>query len=316
MHRFLRHFFLPHHTNNHRARALHPDSLLVYVLIFAVFNLGIRLLHRQFPDVLGYATDIHVESLLADTNAERVKLGLKPLTLNAQLSAAAANKASDMFRFGYWAHNSPQGKTPWNFIIGSGYRYTLAGENLAKNFSTSQGVVDAWMASPTHKANIVKPGYRDIGFAIVNGVLDGEETTLVVQMFGARQIAEAPPPAPPVEVSKTAAEVAGEQTQPVAETTPAPVADRIVPAGSVSEPFKAVADRFASVINTPSFNIPTITRDVSVMFIGLIIGVLAIDAWLVARKRIIRVSGHNIAHILFFVALFIAILAVKRGTLL
>lgn len=320
MRHWLRHFFLPHHTNNHRAKALHPDTLLVYILMFAVFNFGIRFVHRAFPEVLGYATDIHVESLLSDTNRERAKAGLGPLTLNSQLSAAAAGKAADMFRYGYWAHNSPQGKTPWVFITGSGYRYTLAGENLAKNFSTSQAVVDAWMASPTHRANIVKPGYRDIGFAVVNGHLNGEETTLVVQMFGARQVAEAVPEVKPVvEIPATAAEVAGEHTPQLSSAleqnpTPAPV-ERVVPAGTVSEPFKAFT-QFASVIRKPVFNIPTVTRDASILFIGLIIGVLAIDGWMVARKRIIRVSGHNIAHILFFLALFIALVAVKRGTLL
>jgi len=146
MQHFLRHFFLPHHSNNHRAKALHIDSLLCYVLLFAILNLSIKIIHRDFPSVLGYATDIRVDALLASTNAKRISLGLNPLKLNATLSQAAAAKAQDMFSHDYWAHNSPQGKTPWSFIVNSGYKYTIAGENLAKNFSTSGGVVDAWMA--------------------------------------------------------------------------------------------------------------------------------------------------------------------------
>jgi len=191
MDRFLRHFFIPHHTNNHRAKALHPDTMLVYILMLALFNLSFRYIHQLYPSVLGYATDIRMNELLDLTNQKRSSLGLSQLKLNNKLSAAASKKAQDMFANNYWSHTSPQGKTPWVFVISSGYQYTMAGENLAKNFSNSSGVVDAWMASPTHKDNIVKPGYKDIGFAIVNGILDGEETTLVVQML-ALQIKKSP----------------------------------------------------------------------------------------------------------------------------
>jgi len=285
MQQFLRHFFLPHHTNNHRAKALHIDSLLCYVLLFAIMNLSIKIIHRDFPSVLGYATDIRVDALLASTNAKRISLGLNPLKLNATLSQAAAAKATDMFANDYWAHNSPQGKTPWSFIVNSGYKYTIAGENLAKNFSTSGGVVDAWMASPTHKDNIVKPGYQDIGFAIVNGVLNGEETTLVVQMFGAGEASIA-------EVPKV-------------ETVIPEVASAVVESNVFSQStFK------------PILNIPTVTRDITFMFIGLIVGVLVLDGIVVSRKKIVRVAGHNIAHILFFLTFFVALTMVQRGALL
>ena len=169
----LHHWLVPHEGNNHRAKALHTEALFAYVLLLAVFNLGIKFFHTKAPDVLGYATDIRVEQLLASTNAKRAEAGLDALTLNGTLSQAAAAKAADMLANNYWAHNSPLGKTPWDFIISAGYRYTLAGENLAKNFQTSSGVVDAWMNSPTHKANIFKAGYREVGFAVVNGVLAG-----------------------------------------------------------------------------------------------------------------------------------------------
>ena len=248
-------------------------------------NLSIKIIHRDFPSVLGYATDIRVDALLASTNAKRISLGLNPLKLNATLSQAAAAKATDMFANDYWAHNSPQGKTPWSFIVNSGYKYTIAGENLAKNFSTSGGVVDAWMASPTHKDNIVKPGYQDIGFAIVNGVLNGEETTLVVQMFGAGEASIA-------EVPKV-------------ETVIPEVASAVVESNVFSQStFK------------PILNIPTVTRDITFMFIGLIVGVLVLDGIVVSRKKIVRVAGHNIAHILFFLTFFVALTMVQRGALL
>lgn len=299
---YLLHFFIPQHTNNHRAKALHVDSLLVYVLLFALFNLGIRAVHRVAPEVLGYATDINVQALLVDTNAQRAQAGLSPLTLNSTLSVAAANKAADMFAKNYWAHNSPTGSTPWDFITGAGYHYTVAGENLAKNFSNSQGVVDAWMASPSHRANVLKSSYRDVGFAVVNGTLNGEETTLVVQMFGTTPAEVAVAPAPP----------------PQAVVIPQEAASANVPAPTI-EPVQAqpsAVSGFQSVNNKPLFNIPTVSRDMVFAFVGILMGVLLVDAWVASRRHVVRVAGHNIAHIMFLSALFILISGVSRGRLL
>jgi hypothetical protein len=301
------HLFVPHHTNNHRSRALHVDSLLVYILIFAIFNLGLRAVHRTIPDILGYATDIHVEQLFEATNAKRQAIGLAPLTLNPQLSQAAAQKAQDMFEKNYWAHNSPTGETPWNFITAAGYRYTVAGENLAKNFSTSGAVVDAWMASPTHKDNIVKPAYREIGFAVVNGTLNGEETTLVVQMFGTQvnAIAAKPPSAQagPSAVTPIVTEKA--------LATEVPQQALVVPA---SQPL--IQSEFLGVTMKPAINIPTLTRDIVFVFAGVLLGVLLIDAWVISRRRIVRVAGHNIAHFLFLSAVVIAASISGRGSLI
>ena len=317
------HLFLPHHTNNHRAKVLQIDALLLYALVFAVFNFSLRFVHKAMPDILGYATDIHVEQLLGDTNAQRTALGLTPLTLNVQLSDAAAKKASDMFAKDYWAHNSPTGASPWDFITGAGYRYVVAGENLAKNFTTSQAVVDAWMASPTHKDNMVKPGYRDVGFAVVNGKINGEDTTLVVQMFGSTVESLAVKPAaanPPVVVEQALA--TQQAPVPVAQT-PVPVAQTPVPVTQTTAPLPAPAitmnnfpGAFLGVTERPAINIPTLTRNIVFVFAGVLLGVLLLDAWVVSKKKIVRVAGHNIAHFLFLSAIVIAASSVSGGALL
>ncbi len=316
--RVLHHWLVPHETNIHRAKALHHDALLAYVLLLAVCNLGIRFFHGAMPDVLGYATDIRVEQLLAGTNARRAESGLEPVSLNGALSQAAAAKASDMFANGYWAHNSPQGKTPWDFIIGSGYKYSLAGENLAKNFQTSDGVVDAWMASPTHKANIVKAGYRDVGFAIVNGILNGEETTLVVQMFGATS-------APIAQVPKVEAAAPQPAVLPVAtldDVTPItvvptePAAVQTVPAPKEASSLLTSGLSFERVIVTPKVNIPALTGNLVFIVVGLLIGLLAVDAFVVRKRRVVRFAGHNIAHILFLITIVMSGLSIARGSLL
>lgn len=316
--RVLHHWLVPHESNNHRAKALHHDALLAYVLLLAVVNLGIRFFHGTMPDVLGYATDIRVEQLLAGTNARRAEAGLEPVTLNSALSQAAAAKASDMFANGYWAHNSPQGKTPWDFIIGAGYKYTLAGENLAKNFQTSEGVVDAWMASPTHKANIVKAGYKDIGFAIVNGVLNGEETTLVVQMFGTTSAPIAQVPKVEAAAPKPAVVPAEpvNDTQPITVVPTEPAAVQTTPAPVQVSPLLQSGLSFERVIMKPKVNIPALTGNLVFIVVGLLIGLLAVDAFVVRKKRVVRFAGHNIAHILFLITMVISGLGLVRGSLL
>jgi hypothetical protein len=108
------------------------------------------------------------------------------------LSAAALAKANNMFEMQYWDHFGPNGETPWQFISAAGYTYYYAGENLAKGFTTSEGVHQAWMASPSHRENILSPNYKDIGVAILSGTLNGKNVTLVVQMFGSQNVSQVP----------------------------------------------------------------------------------------------------------------------------
>ncbi len=131
-----------------------------------------------------YATNMTADRIISLTNEERVKKGLSPVKSNAYLTSAAHAKANDMFNKGYWDHFGPNGESPWDFIKESGYVYVYAGENLGKGFTTAEGVHQAWMASPTHRDNILSSNYQDIGIAIVSGELQGEHLILVVQMFG------------------------------------------------------------------------------------------------------------------------------------
>ena len=92
-------------------------------------------------------------------------------------------KAEDMAKKSYFAHTSPDGQTTWNLLDTVHYRYDYAGENLAINFTDSQDVVMAWMNSPTHRANIVKSSYREVGTGLATGIYEGKETLFVVQVY-------------------------------------------------------------------------------------------------------------------------------------
>jgi len=152
---FIRKLFVPKEENNFRSRALHT-YFLTYYLVFALL-LTVSFKRLNLNNVLGFATDITVEKLFTLTNEQRQKKGLNNLSYNDKISNAAAKKANDMFAKNYWAHYGPDGESPWDFILDSGYKYEYAGENLAKNFLFSSGVINAWMNSPTHRENILKP---------------------------------------------------------------------------------------------------------------------------------------------------------------
>lgn len=197
-------WFIPHRDTHQKAHLISWRALAVYIILFAVLQVIFSTLSITNPGILGTSSSITKERIIELTNMERGKLGLPALSKNPALDSAAISKAYNMFEEGYWAHFAPSGKTPWDFILGSGYKFSVAGENLAKNFSTPENVVAAWMASPSHKENIVNSKYRDIGIAIEDGVINGQRTTLVVQMFGTtsvlalkpQQVAQVKIPAP------------------------------------------------------------------------------------------------------------------------
>ena len=134
--------------------------------------------------VLGSKSDFSVTTLLSSTNAERLKKNQPALSLDPQLTAAAQAKAEDMARHDYWSHDSPDGKTPWTFISAAGYQYQKAGENLAYGFSNASESVAGWMGSPEHRANILDPSYKNVGFGVVHSpdyLNDGPQTIIVAE---------------------------------------------------------------------------------------------------------------------------------------
>lgn len=119
---------------------------------------------------------------LSYVNEYRESKGLKPLELDTQLETAAQAKSDDLVSHNYWAHDR-EGATPWDFIRSAGYEYLRGGENLAKCFHDSKALVDAWINSPSHEANLVG-NYNDIGFGVTTSPRDGCE--YVTAHFGSR----------------------------------------------------------------------------------------------------------------------------------
>lgn len=120
------------------------------------------------------------------TNNAREEHGLPGMQENTQLRNAAQLKLRDMFSRGYFAHNAPDGSMGVGELAdGVGYEYILVGENLALgNFASDQDLVQGWMDSPGHRANILHARYTEIGIAVGQGTYQGRVTWLAVQVFG------------------------------------------------------------------------------------------------------------------------------------
>ena len=101
------------------------------------------------------------------TNAERTKAGLKALQTDDKLMAAAREKSQDMQSKKYFSHTSPTFGSPFDRMKALGITYKSAGENIAQGQRSPQEVVQAWMDSPGHRANILNANYTHIGVGYV-----------------------------------------------------------------------------------------------------------------------------------------------------
>lgn len=122
-----------------------------------------------------------LEQQVADlVNKERVARGLQPLTLNWELSRVARMKSQDMIDKNYFSHTSPTYGSPFKMMESFGFRFTAAGENIAYGQRTAAEVMNAWMNSPGHRANILSSVYTEIG---VGAAKKANGTLYWTQMF-------------------------------------------------------------------------------------------------------------------------------------
>lgn len=272
--------FLPHSHNNHKAKLLWSESLFVLIGLYIMGRSIIDITVGLHPGVLGYASNISPQKVIELTNNQRLNSKVGIVRESQELNRAAEAKVNDMFTNNYWAHVSPKGTDPWFFISQAGYKYQHAGENLARDFSNPKDVVKAWMASPTHKKNLLDNRYKDIGVAVKDGYINGVETTIVVQMFGV------------VPSSKSVGKIA---------------------ADSIDAPEVLASD---DPILTPGLSPLNLSKVWSLAFAIIILTALSLDWIFVLRYNIIRISGKNWAHLTFFAFIFLAIIVIKQGIVL
>jgi hypothetical protein len=299
--KLLAHLFIPHESNNQKAKILHPSGLGLIAIFLIGFQFVLSLGNNAFPQVLGYAANISPSEVIRLTNAQRAANGLNALTENSSLNSAAIAKGNDMIAKSYWAHFAPDGTSPWTFFTNFGYKYQYAGENLARDFSDAGSAVNAWMNSPTHKENILNPHYREIGIGVVEGSLAGANTTIIVQFFGTSLSGN---PSIPIAKAKEAS---------VSLATPKPSATPVL---ATPTPTPTPQAEIVSGVSKPISSPFAFTKNLSLGVVGLLLLVLSIDLAVVRRKRITRIRGRTLAHISYLGMILAVILILKAGQII
>lgn len=278
--------FIPQAGNNYKALLTQPSFLGLFIALYLLNQSLVKSFTIFKPGVLGYSSKITVSKIVKLTNLERVKHHLQPLNYNADLSLSATNKAKDMFKENYWAHNSPSGKTPWDFFKEIDYQYSVAGENLAKDFYDNESVIKAWMKSPTHRENILHPKYLEIGIGVVDGTLNGVKTTLVVQHFGR-----------PLDLAN------------LQENQLAPTDSPLIPV-SAGQP-QVLSQQQSKQLISPL----QISKTVGAVLFMVLISVMFIDGYFTIKNKTKRLSGSVTGHISFLAIIFMLLLFSQQGSI-
>ncbi len=274
--RSIKNHLVPWRGNTHRPHILRRGWLMAFLAV-ALISEGVILSHTLVPAGPNVFLAAVVKSdVITYTEEARASEGGGLLTENEALDAAAQAKAEDMAARGYFSHVGPDGEEPWVWLQRAGYEYAYAGENLAVRFNDSKDVVDAWMASPAHRANIIKSNYQEIGVGLAEGTYKGSSATFVVQYFGspAKPAVSAAPKTPVVEepavataVPDTRPTVAGAQTQTLAQATEEPAVKESPAPAPAQEPSGSAARVTAKVLESASGNATGILMGLAALLI-------------------------------------------------
>ena len=311
----LAHFLVPHEGNNHHPYLLRHEGLFGFtfvILLVQFFSFsGI-----SSANVLGYGTDINRAAIISLTNQERTSRGLAALQESPLLDQAADAKADHMFAYDYWAHFAPDGTSPWYFFSQAGYKYTYAGENLARDFSTSAGVVAGWMASQGHRDNLLNPNFSDIGIGVQNGTLEGEQTTLVVQFLGKTLGASSQG------TSQSTGKTSGSIPVTVEDKFDNTKAETKENQATASANVSQIQERIASAVTPFNFNLGSfwqglgLGQKTTLILLGFLLALFIFDSAVIFRKGVIRHNSHSTLHAIVIAILIIAVVRSATGGIL
>lgn len=171
------------HKTTSTSKSIWEQVILTGLKVFLVAGSTLILAATYQPAMASGLTGKGAE-IINLTNQLRQVRGISILESNSALTASAQAKAEDMADNGYFGHADAYGNHMGYWMQSAGYTYLRAGENLAKGYTNSKTLIQAWTNSPTHYANLVNTNYRDIGIGIAEGYIDGHFTTFVVQHLG------------------------------------------------------------------------------------------------------------------------------------
>lgn len=184
----LKDLFIPHAGNYYQPHALKPKRLLFHALSIIAIKSIVVIFVLFYPLSAWLSPDMalaEAKKIIELTNNLRQAVSLPALLENHKLTQTAWQKVEDMALNQYFAHVSPAGLGLRYWLEKIGYKYAIAGENLAVGFSKAEDVVLAWKNSPTHYDNIIESKFTEIGVAMADGKLNQIDTAFIAQYFGA-----------------------------------------------------------------------------------------------------------------------------------
>ena len=299
-------------------------KILNFKVIFVV-ALALGLTRLLLPLSVAESVAVNSSTLMSLINNERSQRNLPTLLTHQSLVGAANIKAQDMIDRDYFAHIDPDGKYIWNEIVAAGYSpYKILGENLAVDFSTSEGMVQAWIDSPTHRGNLLHPDFVNQGLTAIYGDYQGRYTNLTASLFGALAISTPtppppPPPPPPVVTPPVQSEtITAPPETPETENVVNPTVSK--PTGELEKPVNlSPPENTPEDLLNPGFptnqtpNNPRqldIVRLVFTIFGIGFLAVLIVDSIIIYRNETKTSRGHPSYHLFIFVLLVLVSLLV------
>lgn len=309
-------YFVPHQDNDWKPHLFREASTAVlFFLIIVLFGTAVGgryvLTHTDL-------TALILPRVLVDyANEDRATKKYNQLAINPVLEKAAQLKANDMADKGYFAHKSPDGKTPWYWFEQAGYDFSYAGENLAVNFNDSVDVNTAWMNSPGHRDNIMNNNFTEIGIATAQGFYQGRPTIFVVQLFGrpaVKEVVTAKPVATTTKLITTTKTKITNTTVSTASTAPVVLSEsassETVAENGTNELFIAV-EKKSAVANTSSSKYSSFVEKIissPYKFLSYVYMAIAIMLFLgIAATVFVELRRQHLRHILLAIGLLVII---------
>jgi uncharacterized protein YkwD len=226
----------------------HPYKTRLFGVLIILFLLAKIAIDVAPPGHTLRASDLTTSNITQAVNEQRAIRNLVQLNTNSLLTGAAQYKSDDMQARHYFAHVDPDGHYIWDKIVSLGYTpYLQLGENLAINFYDTDSLINAWMNSPEHRANILNDGFRDQGMGLNLGdVSQNQYYSAIANTFGAQAAAQKPAAAAP---AKTPAPITP-PAQVKATTTPAKPAPTTTPTALPPAPVKIQIPSTTPATNT------------------------------------------------------------------
>ena len=286
-------FLIASEENGYRPRVLSYWAFIMYGLVL----LALRFFLGTLP---ADSSVVESKTLMSLINQERRNRNIPQLITHSSLMAAASQKSLDMIDRDFFNHVDPDGNYVWGKIINAGYYpYKTLGENLALDFATAEGMVKAWIDSPTHRENLLRLEFTDQGMAALYGDYQGRYTNLTTNLFGALAFPQKPPQEEPQVKSETPVNQE-ELAAPESEPQPAEEEKKTMPEETTNPEARPSPEPVSTTAPPKYLPVFEWSRTIFTSFGIFMLLILSIDSVIINRRELEVHRSHSSYHFFGF----------------